>query len=367
LSWKETKKVAGGVGKGRVIRQTGVMQTGGDGHSHSGPLAVSVVVPTFNRLERLRRVLAALAAQTYGGAMEIIVVSDGSTDGTDDYLRSGDVPAAVRAVFQPNGGPAAARNHGVAEARGMLVVFIDDDVIAAADLVEHHVASHAAQAHDVVVVGPMLTPSDARLSPWVAWEQDMLYKQYDRLAAGTMTATHRQFYTGNASVPRHLLVEVGGFDVSFRRGEDLELAARLAAKGVGFVFDADARAYHYAERSWASWVSTAYDYGVNDVAFWRGGQSDMLRRIAADFRSRHLLQRIVVRIVLSHRRLAAASVVVLRSCAMAAARCRLRTVSRQALSALYGIRYYSGVAAGLGSHSALRAVLDGAEPIDQSI
>ena len=163
--------------------------------------------------------------------------SDGSTDGTDAFLDSLASPLAVTVEHQANAGPAAARNRGVDLATTPLVLFVDDDVIAQPELVAEHLASHG-RASDLVVIGPMITPPDFRLQPWVAWEQAMLYKQYDALAAGRYEATHRQFYTGNASAPRARIVEVGGFDHRFRRAEDVELAYRLHMTGLKFEFNA---------------------------------------------------------------------------------------------------------------------------------
>ena len=92
---------------------------------------VSVVVPTYNRRDRLEHVLDALFAQHTDVPFEIVVVSDGSTDGTDAYLSTAAAPAGSRAtlrhVRQENSGPAAARNRGVDLARGEIVVFVDDD------------------------------------------------------------------------------------------------------------------------------------------------------------------------------------------------------------------------------------------------
>ena len=139
----------------------------------------------------------------------------------------------------------------------------------------------------------MLTPGDADLSPWVAWEQHQLYKQYERFAAGE-PAYPRQFYTGNASVLRTAFTEAGGFDTSFRRAEDVELALRLARRGQSFVFEPGAEAHHYAERSLESWARIAFDYGRHDVDFARIHEPDILGQIAWMFSERHVLQRVLV-------------------------------------------------------------------------
>lgn len=85
---------------------------------------VSCIVPVFNGERHLREAIASIRAQTHG-PLEIIVVDDGSTDATGSVARSfGD---AVRYVAQPNAGPAAARNTGIANATGELIAFLDAD------------------------------------------------------------------------------------------------------------------------------------------------------------------------------------------------------------------------------------------------
>jgi GT2 family glycosyltransferase len=320
--------------------------------------AVSVVIPTYNRQAQLAQALDGLAHQDpVDGGFEVIVVSDGSTDGTDDYLASDEVPVPVRALRQPNSGPAAARNRGVEAATAELVVFIDDDVVPERDFLAAHVRSHrrpAGAADDLVVVGPMNTPDGYHLSPWVQWEQDMLEKQYDAMQRGEYSATARQFYTGNASIARRHLEAAGGFDPAFRRAEDVELAYRLAQRGVRFTFEPAAAVVHYAARSYGAWLKAAYSYGRNDVVFARDrGQPWLLDSISAEFHERHRLVRMVTTWCVPHPRLAKASSAVLSLTARAAShlphRWGLDRVSGAALSAVYNLAYYRGMADELGS------------------
>ncbi|NCC36904.1 MAG: glycosyltransferase family 2 protein [Chloroflexia bacterium] len=188
---------------------------------------LSIVIPTYNRLARLKDVLAALEHQTYPlDAAEVIVVSDGSTDGTHEYLSDLQSPLNLRFVTQTNAGPAVARNTGINTAQGNYILFIDDDVVPTPQMVGEHMKHHATRPN-LVVLGPMLSPPDFKLSPWVNWEQAMLEKQYKAMQSGEWTPTARQFYTGNTSLARRYLVETGGFDERFRRAEDIELAYRL--------------------------------------------------------------------------------------------------------------------------------------------
>lgn len=305
---------------------------------------LSIVIPTFNRIDRIRRVLDALVAQEYPReAFEVIVISDGSTDGTNEYLQKLSLPVRLIPVFQSNRGPAAARNAGVSKASGDLIVFIDDDVVPAPAFLIAHVKAHAAAGRDVAVIGPLLTPSDFEMLPWVRWEQEMLVKQYSAILAGQWEPTARQFYTGNASVPRRLLLEVGGFDEQFRRAEDVEMAYRLAARGVGFVFTMEAEAHHYAERSYKSWLEAAYTYGKNDAIFARDRkQSWLLQSVRNELRWRKLPMRMLIRTCLGRPGLAKLVTSIVQSLAYGANRAGANSSVLAAYSCLFGLQYYQG-------------------------
>ena len=319
---------------------------------------VSVVVPTYNRLDRLRLVLRALADQSHPrGDIEVIVVSDGSSDGTDRYLTEGNFPRPVTAVFQENAGPAAARNNGLRHASGDLVLFLDDDVIPSRALVEEHLRAHT-EHPGTVVIGPMLTPEDHLMSPWVSWEQRMLYKQYDAMDAGLYTARARQFYTGNTSISRELLEAHGGFDETFRRAEDIELAYRLSDAGVGFHYCADARGFHYAERSFAAWCDIASEYGRTDIVFARlPGREDLGAFLVFTFHQRAFPLRILNWATVSSpllRRAVVASMSVatrLGDCA------RIPIITRAALSLIYSVLYFGGMADELGGARKFRRLM----------
>ncbi|MEO0495002.1 MAG: glycosyltransferase, partial [Actinomycetota bacterium] len=286
---------------------------------------------------------------------EIVIVSDGSTDGTDERIPDR-VTDEIRFVTQENGGPAVARNTGIAASTGELLVFIDDDVVPEPGCVRTHVEAHDAADGRLVVIGPLLTPTSVELSPYVTWEQRMLYKQYDAMAEGRYGATARQFYTGNASMPRSLLEEFGGFDAAFRRAEDVELGYRLGAAGVPFAFQPDAEAYHFAERSFESWIDIAASYGRNDVIFWRdGGQSWLVPRVRAEFRSRHLLNRWFTRLGV---RVPAVGRLVERVTKTVVERDggADSALGQRLLSAVYNLRYYSALVDELGGPAEFRKI-----------
>jgi GT2 family glycosyltransferase len=313
-------------------------------------VSASVVVPTYNRIARLKRVIAGLEAQQVPGAeFEVIAVSDGSTDGTDEYLRSLKPSFAVKALAQPNSGVAAARNLGLDAAEGDLVLFLDDDVVPSPALLAEHLRLHRCGDPKLVVLGPMLTPPDFKMAPWVRWEQAMLAKQYRAMIEGKWAPTARQFYTGNTSLRRELLAETGGFDPSFRRAEDVELAYRLVRRGARFAFNPDAVGWHYAERSFESWMKIPYQYGRCDVVFTRDrGNEWLLPTILYELRGRHPVSRMIVGACLDRPTAGWLAMVLLRGASQLGERAGIRAIPRFAYSGIFNLQYCQGIADELG-------------------
>jgi hypothetical protein len=185
----------------------------------------------------------------------------------------------------------------------------------------------------------------------------MLQKQYDDMATGRWQPTARQFYTGNTSLALDEIRAAGGFDPRFRRAEDVELAYRLAARGVGFVFNPRAVGYHHVDRSFGSWLAIPYAYGRSDVVFGRDlGQSWLLPRVAYEYRNdRHPLIRGLTSLCLGRPALSGAVTAGLRVAAQAGHRLGSQTVPRMAYSGIFNLRYYQGMADELGSRDAFFA------------
>lgn len=306
---------------------------------------ISVVVPTYNRLGRLQHVISALERQQYPAeSYEIVVVSDGSSDGTDDYLKAYRSERNLRWFTQANRGPAAARNLAINKAEGEFIVFVDDDVVADPMLLAAHMKARSDAERDVAVIGPLLSPEGFVMTPWVRWEQEMLMKQYRALQGGVWQASARQFYTGNASVPRARILAAGGFDENFRRAEDVELAYRLADRGLDFVFAMDAVGMHFAERSFTSWLNAAYTYGGNDVIFARDrNQKWLLSAIENEFHERHVLIRSLVGVCKGRPQLTSLTTSALKLAANTAGMLRVERLEEIAYSGLFNLQYYRGL------------------------
>jgi GT2 family glycosyltransferase len=293
----------------------------------------------------LERVIGALEKQQYPpDAFEVIVVSDGSSDGTDAFLEAHRSPIRLRWFSQKNRGPAAARNAGVDNATGEFIVFIDDDVVPEVGLLAEHMRAHGEANREVAALGPLLTPEDFTMAPWVRWEQEMLMKQYKAMLRGEFQPSWRQFYTGNASLKRAHIHAAGGFDESFRRAEDVDLAIRLAARGLDFVFTMKAAGMHYADRSYRSWLDAAYAYGRNDAIFSRDpNRKWLLPEVRRNFQERHSMIRLLARSCGERPLLTALMLSGLKLTADAATLVHGNRMESAAYSALFNLQYYCGL------------------------
>jgi len=228
---------------------------------------ISVVIATFNRRELLRQLLDSLFVQDIGPAqVEIIVVVDGSTDGTLEMLEGLDAPCRLKVFAQDNAGQAAARNLGWRAASGSVVLFLDDDLECPADLLADHLRSHG-KSDNRVVFGRIETRMSGRRSlarellsrNLRTWEQRMAASMELRWPEDAYVAT-------NCSVARRLLELSGGFDPAFYRAlEDHELGLRLWAQGAKFVYAPGAVVRHAYQKSTLTAVEDELWYGRAEV------------------------------------------------------------------------------------------------------
>jgi GT2 family glycosyltransferase len=323
---------------------------------------LSVVVPTRRRLPSLLRLVGALEAQDHPrDLVELVVVVDGDPP-TAAALRQCD---GIRVLEQAQGGPAPARNRGIAAARGRVVLFLDDDVVPDRSCVRRHLEAHA-DRDDLVAIGPMLPPrAEGGTSPWVRWEAATLLRQYADMEAGRWSATPRQLYTGNASVPREHLVAVGGFDESLRRAEDVELGWRLHDRGLAFEFHPEAIVHHEAARPYRSWIDAAREYGRVDARMSTEGRRPIVLACAAsEFHARHPLTRIAVRAGLRHPALSSAIPWLALPLTRLATRCRQPRLSNALCGGVFNVLYWDGVRERLGGAGVVRPLIAaGGRPI----
>ena len=278
----------------------------------------------------------------------MLAVCDGCTDGTPEMLRKAHFPFELQVFEQrPAGGPAAARNHALSAVVSPIVIFLDDDVIPSENLVAAHAAHHAERS-DLVVIGPLLAPRN-RQQPWIRWEAETLNQQYEEMQAGAWAPTPRQFYTGNASVRTEHLLAAGGFDTRFRRGEDIDVACRLEARGMHFLFEPKAMGTHIARRSFRSWAAAAREYGRVEVAMgpvW--GMRGLVDVKVSEFAGRHPVVRRIVKFGLAHPRVVPALLTAGRIAGRTFTTAGLCKLARGADTAIFELEYWRGVEEAVG-------------------
>jgi GT2 family glycosyltransferase len=241
------------------------------------PCAASVVIPSFNKRETLAEVLGALRQQTVPAeSYEVVVVDDGSTDGTRELVQAlaGSAPRVVLEEMGPHTEicPGRVRNRGLARARGEAVIFLDADILVGPDFVRQHLeALQQGPPDGTAVIGyihayPLLErerlPEAIQAPPLAGLRQQLPellrappkrwkdgreenYRVWPELRGCPLPWLF--FWSGNISLGRRLAQEVGGFDESFKRWgfEDVELGYRLWKRGATFVLARPAWGFHY--------------------------------------------------------------------------------------------------------------------------
>lgn len=219
-------------------------------------MSVSIIIPTFNGVSRIGSCLDALLKQTVGREVEILVVNDGSTDDTAQVV---DRFSGVRLITQSNAGPAAARNRGVLEARGTIVLFTDDDCVPIEDWLDAMLEPF----NDPELVGAKgvyRTRQKSLAARFVQAEYEDRYRLMKGLPIIDVIDTY------SAAFRRDRFLEMAGYDTSFpvACAEDIELSYRMSARGWKMKFVPAAIVYHTHPDTLSRYLKKKYKF-----AFWR--------------------------------------------------------------------------------------------------
>jgi glycosyltransferase involved in cell wall biosynthesis len=215
---------------------------------------ISVIVPTYERRHLLERTLETVFVQDFAAAdYETIVVVDGSTDGTAAYLRGIRKPSCgFKIIEQPNRGLASARNAGLREARGDLVLFLDDDLICDSRLIRAHYEAH--QRPGEWIVSGLILPG-REIHGLAGDLHSTVLKKFASVVKDGIAEWPRVACGANDSAPRDMLIRAGGYDERFVGSrEELELGIRLWRMGARIRYQPEAVVYHSYEKSPADLV-----------------------------------------------------------------------------------------------------------------
>ena len=240
--------------------------------SSQNPIDASVVIATYNRRDMLEACLSATADQEFDGTYEVVVVDDGSSDGTEAMVKGLKPGYPVPLVYlrQQNRGSAAARNAGLARARGAVIAFLDDDHVATRTwlrdicraLEDPGVGGVSGRGR--VVAGPALISR---------------YLCFHRTFEAPQIEEGEVFYliTGNSAFRREVVGQVGPFDERFMSffkgiasgGEDTEFSVRIRKMGYRLAFDPSAVTDHHQKTSFKVVVKERFNFGVTRALWYR--------------------------------------------------------------------------------------------------
>lgn len=203
----------------------------------------SIIIPTYNRLPILQKCLRALEIQTFDPQIvtnyEIVVVDDGSTDGTIEWLKTSTAELPhVKVYEQAHQGASAARNLGVEKAQGDTIIFIDSDLVVTPIFLQSHA--------DALLQGQQGLGND-KLFTYGAVINTANFENPTAEPYKVTDFSNAYFATGNVAIARHYLIEVGLFDLGFSLygWEDLELGVRLKNLGIKMIKCPAAVGYHW--------------------------------------------------------------------------------------------------------------------------
>ncbi len=232
-------------------------------------LELSVVIPTYNRLDTLVQVIPSLLDQSVADdAYELLICDSNSSDGTAEYLAQVHLQhPRVRHLPGAYTGRAMARNAGIAQAQGDVVLFNDSDIIADPGLLEAHLRHHRSRRKIAVVGWEVQVTSLADYE----YKRDHVDERGSLHPASRKRLSWLYFLTGNASVRREDLLEVGCFDQSFTGygHEDLELGYRLQRAGIDILYEPGAVNYHCQDVPHEDQVEKMKLAGRSTVRFYR--------------------------------------------------------------------------------------------------
>lgn len=235
---------------------------------------VSIIIPTFNRSKTLEKSLNLFFKQDYPkDKTEIVVIDDGSSDNTNKTVKNIKIklPKKIRLkyLFQKNKGPSVARNLGINNCQGSIVIIVNDDTLPVKEFITEHVKFHFRfPKKNFGVLGFTTWSPEIKITPFMRWlENGGPLFSYNQIKG--VKINWQQGWTCNISYKKEFLLENGLFDEDFpfAAWEDIELAYRLFKKGMEFRYNKNAIGYHYHPTTLKSSIRKMNTQGISVVIF----------------------------------------------------------------------------------------------------
>ena len=247
--------------------------------------AISVVIPTYNRPDQLKRVLETMLESDVDefDEVEIIVVDDGSPQPVGEVVDGIPVapPFSLRCIRQENAGPAEARNNGFQNASNEIVLFIDDDILVFPDLIQAHAAAHRARPGSVIFGQSPYAEAD-KSTPAYRYLNQLIDTGHESIGAERNEKFVRVeiVASGNLSVEKQLFqdraVYAPGLQIPV--GEEYELSAYLKERDIPIYFCPDIKGWHLQKATIEDTCVQNYKYGLG-IAELAVKRPDVLERL----------------------------------------------------------------------------------------
>jgi len=233
---------------------------------------ISVVIGTYNQKEILSKVLDSFASQTYPPEkMEIVLIDSSSTDGTEEMCLKACYPFLFTYFRKENTGKVSARNVGIKKAKGKIIFLTDGDVIAHREMIEKHMEYHEKYPSSVIVGKQLIVNSPEELHGKICFRRD-------NKKDGQKLPWHH-LVTGNASMPKDMLIEIGMFDEDFLGYgcEDYELGYRIFKRNIPIIYNPHGINYHCHPVTFEEDCGRKIDTGKAAVIFYKKHKSLKLK------------------------------------------------------------------------------------------
>lgn len=317
---------------------------------------VTVIIPTFERIDVLVETLSALASVDYPSSrFEIIVVDDGSSSETLEAMsrRMQTLAVPVRLIRQDHRGPAAARNRGARAAAGCVLIFIDDDILVPSDFVGRHLQT-LDENPGCWTIGRIVHPPGLQRSPFGRY-RDARWEEFHSAQSARGRSETIGMSAANLCMPATDFQQLGGFDERFTIAscEDWDLGLRARAAGIRILYDPEIVVVH---NDWAVDLKRFCErqslYSISDVLLWRkyGERSPRAWLVQANGPIRWggdpawlVLKKAIKRVLVT----SPGNSVVHRACALAERIVPDSPYSRRAYDLAVGVAIFKGVRDGL--------------------
>ncbi len=224
-------------------------------------MELSIIIPTYNRKDKLSQCLDVLLNQNYpADKYEIIIIDDGSTDGTEEAVAGINNPR-ITYIKQQNRGAGAAINTGAKVAKGEILAFTEDDCIVNAEWLKTIMALFKKYPNASAFVGPC---------PYAELEA-ILNKKTRRNNGDLVKMELKKMNTflnignGSFAIKKEAFEKIGGYDESFKAEEDLDFNIRLLKQGYDIFISQELKAMHYARNKMMQVFKRTYKLAISEA------------------------------------------------------------------------------------------------------